>query len=176
MTLTWDKTWSAAVYRATKRSKALRPLAMFCATILLFVMITAVAMTYAGADPMMPIMLGIPLGAAWLVSYLLQHLVRRPRPFESGQGEPLITMTWTGPSFPSAHAAIAFATAIFGFLVFPDIYGPWLFAGAALVAWGRVAVGVHYLLDVLVGAVVGTVIAAPALMGYLLLMLRFFPD
>ncbi len=172
------------MYRATKRSAVLRPLAMFCANVLLFVMITAVAMTYGGPDAMMPIsarflaasiVMGVPLVASWLVSYVLQQLVRRPRPFESDQGEPLITMTWIGHSFPSAHAAIAFATAIFGQVIFPDIYGPWLLVGAIFVALGRVAVGVHYLSDVIVGALVGSVTGGLTLMGFLWLLFTFFP-
>ena len=165
MKFAWDKSLSAAIYRVTKQSKFLRSLAMFCSTILLFIMVTAVMMTYGGADAMTPMMarflgslitMSVPLLFAWLVSYVVQRLVRRPRPFEAGQGDPLITMTWTGPSFPSAHAAIAFATAVFGLIVFPDIYGSWLFVFAILVSLGRVAVGVHYLLDVIVGAIVGT--------------------
>ncbi len=160
-----DHKLSRFLFATARSSKILRPLAIFCATSLLFVMATAVAMTYAGTDAMEPMMdrflaasftMGMPLALAWLASYVLQHIVRRPRPFEDGQGEPLIEMTWVGPSFPSAHAAIAFATAVFGLIVFPDLYGVWLFVGAILVSLGRVAVGVHYVGDVVAGAALGT--------------------
>jgi membrane-associated phospholipid phosphatase len=176
MNLAWDKKISAALYRATKRSAILRPLAMFCATSLLFVMMAAFAMTYAGFDEMTPIMnrfffaamiMGVPLFLSWFVSYVLQHLTRRPRPFEAGQGEPLITMTWIGPSFPSAHTALAFATAMIGQVIFPSIFGVWLFVGATLVALGRVAVGVHYFLDAIVGAIIGALVGYFALAGLL---------
>lgn len=57
-------------------------------------------------------------------------------------------------SFPSGHAARLGVAAVFGSLLGPAWGG--LFAAAALlVAWARVALGVHYLLDVAVGLAIG---------------------
>jgi membrane-associated phospholipid phosphatase len=169
MKITWDEHVSQNMYLITKDSALLRPLAMFCATILLFVMITVVAITYAGFDPMTPVVdrfvsasviLGLPILSSWFVCFILQRLVGRKRPFEAGATTPLITMTWLGPSFPSAHAAIAFATAMIGFFMFAPLYGPWIFIAAACVAVSRVATGVHYLTDVIVGALIGIVVGS----------------
>lgn len=57
-------------------------------------------------------------------------------------------------SFPSGHAARMGVAAFFGPLLCPG-YG-WLFPPCALlVAWARVALGVHYLLDVVAGLGIG---------------------
>lgn len=67
-------------------------------------------------------------------------------------------------SFPSGHAAAAFATAAFAFAL---TRATWVRAAAlvlaALVALSRVAVGAHWPLDVLVGAALGWACATAAL-------------
>ncbi|MBI4435509.1 phosphatase PAP2 family protein [Candidatus Uhrbacteria bacterium] len=172
-----DHKLSHRIFRATKDSWLLRPLAIFCATSLLFVLATAVAMTVAGTDGMSTMMdrflastvsLGIPLLLVWGATALAQRLVNRERPFDDGQGKALITMVWTGPSFPSAHASLAFALALIGTFYAAELYGPWLWIGAGLVAWGRVAVGVHYVSDVIVGAVLGVVVGWASTIGLIL--------
>ena len=163
-----DHKLSKQMFQFTRHSHVLRPFAIFCATSLIFVMATAMAMLYQGADPMETMMnrlLGagvlflLPLGMTWAVTFVIQLLVLRERPFDDGQGRSLITMVWDGPSFPSAHASLAFAIASIGTIFAPELFGPWLWIGAIFVAWGRVAVGVHYVSDVLVGAVLGTIVS-----------------
>lgn len=173
-----DHRLSKRMFQLTRHSRVLRPLAIFCATSLIFVMATAVAMLFQGADPMAPMMnrlvggvlLLIPLGIVWLFTVMLQLIVRRERPFDDGQGKSLIIMVWDGPSFPSAHASLAFALASIATIFAPELFGPWLWVGAALVAWGRVAVGVHYVTDVLVGALLGAVVGFFSTLGIILLL------
>jgi undecaprenyl-diphosphatase len=57
-------------------------------------------------------------------------------------------------SFPSGHAAIAFACATVIGAAVPRTRA-WLYVLAALVAWSRAYVGVHFPLDVVAGAVLG---------------------
>lgn len=115
--------------------------------------------------------IGFPLFMAWLVTFGLQKLVKRERPFENGHGAPLIQMVWKEPSFPSAHAAIAFATAAVSLYLFSDLFGPWLFVAAFVVALSRVAVGVHYVSDVVFGGILGFVVGSASWYG---LMWLFF--
>lgn len=65
-------------------------------------------------------------------------------------------------SFPSGHAALAFALSTSYFLSMHHFYGQepyWVFAPAAFVAVGRVLAGKHWITDVLAGAAVGTATA-----------------
>ena len=57
-------------------------------------------------------------------------------------------------SFPSGHAATSFACVTVLGAAVPRARPP-LYALAALVAWSRVYVGVHYPVDVLAGALLG---------------------
>ena len=58
-------------------------------------------------------------------------------------------------SFPSGHATRAFLLGTMGILLGPAWAAALLVILAPLVALGRVAMGVHYLSDILVGAVLG---------------------
>jgi undecaprenyl-diphosphatase len=84
----------------------------------------------------------------------LKFMLRRPRP-EGTWGQ---VYRRTDPhSFPSGHAARVAMFATLGFLITP----PWV--GVTFVVWGllvvisRVALGVHYFADVVVGLGVGVV-------------------
>ena len=88
---------------------------------------------------------------------LLKLLIPRHRP----RGHSLVAMPHTH-SFPSGHAAVAFACATVLAGLVPRGRAAF-FALAAAIAWSRVYVGVHYPLDVLAGAALGIAL------GYLVL-------
>ncbi len=81
-----------------------------------------------------------------------QFLALRPRPVDVRAVIP----TPNFPSFPSGHAAAAFAVAAVLMLSYRR-WRVWLptLIGASLIALSRVYLGVHYLSDILGGAVVG---------------------
>jgi undecaprenyl-diphosphatase len=93
-----------------------------------------------------------------LITTLIKLAVGRGRPPAVVlDPEPLLEVPTTS-SFPSGHAATSFACAyVFSRLaprLTPAVYGL-----AVLIAFSRVYVGVHYPLDVLAGAVLGTLVA-----------------
>jgi len=95
--------------------------------------------------------LGVPLTLG--MNFCVKLAVRRTRP--RLEGIETVAAVPTSLSFPSAHAATSFAGAtLIGALVPP--LRPALYGAAALMAFSRPYLGVHFPSDVLAGAVVGT--------------------
>lgn len=103
---------------------------------------------------------GILLGTSILLTQGVTHVLKigfdRPRPYETLAN----VHTPIGPadtrSFPSGHSSTAFATATMLALTYPKWYVivP-AYTWAGLAGYSRIAVGVHYPSDVIVGALVG---------------------
>ena len=85
---------------------------------------------------------------------LFKSVFARTRPPYALDSVRLLVDTTRSFSFPSAHATNSFAVASFvsSFYRRPRV---WLYVVAALVAYSRVYVGVHYPADVLAGAALG---------------------
>jgi undecaprenyl-diphosphatase len=95
----------------------------------------------------------------WGVAEALQAVIPRARP----HGRALVARPHTH-SFPSGHATIAFAAAtVLGALAPRGRIVFYLLAAA--IAWSRVYVGVHYPLDVLAGAALGTALGSATVRG-----------
>ena len=86
---------------------------------------------------------------------LLKRLFNRRRPCEL---EAHCWATLTPPdeySFPSGHTMVAFAVTVPLSLIYPDLLWTLLFC-ALSVALSRIVLGMHFLTDVIVGAVLGS--------------------
>ncbi len=97
---------------------------------------------------------------AAVVNVLLKPLSGRRRPDRARHSVPVrrrVTMPRTR-SFPSGHAASAFAFATGVATASPEAGIP-LSAAAALVAYSRVHTGVHYPVDALAGSITGVALA-----------------
>jgi membrane-associated phospholipid phosphatase len=102
----------------------------------------------------------IPVALSAILANILKYTIDLPRPYEI---YPFIEKLSSGgsPSFPSGHAADAFAFAIAAGLVFRKwcIIIPCLI-WAILVGYSRMSLGVHFPSDVLAGAFIGSACAS----------------
>lgn len=99
--------------------------------------------------------------ARFIVTELIRFFYHRPRPFEVLEGVRVLQHQLFGSatgvgSFPSGHAALAFAVATAFFFYYPRL-SILFFLAALSVGGGRIAAGVHWPSDILGGAVVGIV-------------------
>jgi undecaprenyl-diphosphatase len=97
------------------------------------------------------------------VVLIVKFLVKRKRP-EGDWGD--IYRNTDPHSFPSGHAARAFLIAVIGSVLAPPWLIPMLWVWAPLVALARVSMGVHYLSDVVAGAILGIIVALLGLQFY----------
>lgn len=95
----------------------------------------------------------------WVVVEMLKSLLPSVRPFQTIGYSPLTLTIPNNNSFPSSHAALAFALAASIWLHNKKL--GWLFiAAATAVSLGRLLAGVHYILDIIFGAWIGTIVAS----------------
>ena len=98
----------------------------------------------------------LSLGIGFLITNLcLKNMIARPRPFDIyAQILPLIERP-TDYSFPSGHTCASFACALVCFRMLPKKFGVCTVILAAMIAFSRMYLGVHYPGDVLGGFLAG---------------------
>lgn len=159
--MTIDNRFEAFVARCRGRSLKLDTFFLFCAKKIIFLMLfISIVWILIGGEAMdrTPFLLlfqaAFAVLFAWVVTLFLEYAINRKRPFVDKKIKALGNHFVPTPSFPSGHATISFALATSVTLTFPCI-GWIMFIPAVFVAFGRVYVGVHYLSDVVVGALLG---------------------
>lgn len=95
---------------------------------------------------------------SWTIAFLIKHFFPTVRPFLiNGRGIDVL-MRPTDSAFPSEHTTLAFALAVTIFM--HDRKVGWVFLiSAALVGIARVLANVHYPIDIVGGAFLGTIVA-----------------
>ena len=104
------------------------------------------------------IMLSVLAASAAVNNLLIKNLVMRPRPYAVLPELEVLVTKLSSYSFPSGHACSSFAAATALTILFGR-RGAWSFIPAVIISISRVYLGMHYLSDVLCGAVFGTICA-----------------
>jgi undecaprenyl-diphosphatase len=115
------------------------------------------------------------LGVAAAAAGIVKELVDRARPALADPGIHALVATPDSPSFPSGHAATAFAAAAAVASFYPRLRWP-LYGLATLVGLSRIYLGVHYTLDVVAGAALGVAIGLSAAWLTRRVVLRRWPQ
>ena len=125
------------------------------ASLLLFLALVVVLVASGVVRGRAGVAAGLGAVLALACGQVVSRLVDRPRPFVADPHRVhLFARHVADPSFPSDHATAAFAIAT-AVLLRNRRVGAVVLALAALLAVGRVAIGVHYPSDVLAGAALG---------------------
>jgi len=100
--------------------------------------------------------LGLGIISSYAITYLLKFIIARPRPLGISMN---FLFNLADYSFPSAHAAVAFAALPILNKTYPRLKWLWILS-ASFVAFSRSYIGVHYLSDVVAGALIGYFVSA----------------
>lgn len=97
-------------------------------------------------------------GVAWLIAFAIKRIFPTLRPYMINGRETDVVIPPSDGAFPSAHTALAFSLASTIFMHDKKV-GFWYLSAALLIGTARVLANVHYPIDILGGAVIGTLIA-----------------
>ena len=99
---------------------------------------------------------------AWVVAMLMKHVSHSDRPFVELQNVDQLVFNVKTYAFPSGHAAFFSALGSAVYLINRKI-GLVILISAAVIGLARVAAGIHWPIDVVVGFLVGMIVAIAVL-------------
>lgn len=124
------------------------------------ILILIIAVLYFAFDKRLALRIGYITVTSMCVNGVVKNIVKRPRPFASGEVTPARAHTATGYSFPSGHTQTISTWSTAFAMYFKKRWVRVLAAvGIVAVAFSRLFLGVHYPSDVIGGAVLGVSIA-----------------
>ena len=95
---------------------------------------------------------------AWTIVFLIKRFFPTLRPFVLNGGEVDVFIKPTDGAFPSAHTALAFSLAVTVFM-HNRRWGWFYLIWALAIGIARVLANVHYPIDIVGGALIGTLVA-----------------
>jgi undecaprenyl-diphosphatase len=95
---------------------------------------------------------------AWMIAFLIKKFFPTLRPFVINGREVDVLFRPTDSAFPSEHTTLAFSLAVTIFMHDRKV-GWWYIIGALVIGVARVLANVHYPIDILGGAFLGTLVA-----------------
>ena len=107
----------------------------------------------------------LTLGVPFILVSILRHIINAPRPYELYDFYKTPPKQKCGKSFPSRHAYSAFSIATAALFILPWWVGAILITSAVFLCIARVLLGIHFIRDVLAGALIGI---ASAIIGILI--------
>ena len=158
-----DNQITSAINSLAGRLQALDYSAIFFAKYAVFIIILSIAITWffrtdQSVWRFRAISSGMAVAIGLLLNQAILQFVSRIRPYDLGITH-LIVAKSADPSFPSDHATLAFAIAFTLFLLRDRLGFGYLFI-AILVGLARVFVGIHFVGDVVGGAMTALLAAA----------------
>ncbi len=103
---------------------------------------------------MLLVKVGSSAGIGFVIVTVIRHLINAPRPYEIRSFYKVSPREKVGKSFPSRHAFSAFVIAVLAWIWHPAISIAALLL-AIVVCIARVLVGIHFIRDVVCGALLG---------------------
>ncbi|MBQ8322092.1 MAG: phosphatase PAP2 family protein [Clostridia bacterium] len=116
-------------------------------------------------SPFSLIKLAIILGIPFIAVSIIRKLLNKKRPYEIYDFYEIKPKKREGLSFPSRHAHSFFAVSLAVSFFYPILFIPLLILGLALCTF-RVLLGIHFIRDVVTGALTGTI---STILGFLIL-------
>lgn len=91
----------------------------------------------------------------WIITQIIKNMFDTKRPYITNGGSPITITTPDDSAFPSSHSTAAFALAV-SIWLHDKKWGAIYMIAAVLVSLGRIFANVHYPIDTIVGALIGT--------------------
>lgn len=144
-----------SIYKRPKLSRTLR-LFSHLAGIFAFVLFLYVSVCAWISSPLSAVKLCVIIGLSYVIVSIFRKLINAPRPYEVYDFYVSVPKEKKGVSFPSRHTFLVFAiaTVCFPAAALPAII---LFVLGTVLAISRVLLGIHFVRDVLCGALLGVI-------------------
>jgi undecaprenyl-diphosphatase len=102
----------------------------------------------------------VSLGVAFIIYPPLKRMLKRTRPCDYDRSLAIEFTPLDRYACPSGHAMTAAAFGVPMIFAAPLVAAPIVIGGCLLVSWSRIALGHHYVTDIIAGTFIGTLIAS----------------